>query len=215
MRSLPALVAIAASAMVLPAQAAESGEVFAGLGSTGAEVGYAYKLGSNVGVRAEAQFLNLGRKFEDDDATYDAKLKFSSLGLYADYFFGSVFRVTGGALFGTRKVSGTGVASGGTISINGTSYSAAGESITLDAKFPGVSPYLGLGLGHGQSSAGLGMYFDAGVALGRAKAKLTPSAGLLAAAGQANVDAEQAKLQDDLDKLRAYPVVKIGVTYNF
>ena len=216
MRSSKALFAVAACATALSSvQAAESGEVFAGVGSTGFELGYGYKLGSDIGVRTEAQFLNLGRKFEDDDATYDAKLKFSSLGVYADYFFGSVFRVTGGALFGTRKVTGTGVATGGTITINGTSYPAAGESITLDAKFPGVAPYLGLGLGHGQSSEGLGMYFDAGVALGRAKVKLTPSAGLLAAAGQANVDAEQVKVQDNLDKLRAYPVVKIGVTYNF
>jgi hypothetical protein len=215
MRSSTALIAIAACAMALSAQAAESGEVFAGVGSTGLELGYAYKLGADVGVRADVQFLSLGRDLEKDGASYDAKLKFSTLGVYGDYFFGSVFRVTGGALLGTRKVSGTGVATSGTITINGTTYPAAGESITLDAKFPGVSPYLGLGLGHGQASEGLGMYFDAGVALGRAKAKLTPSAGLLTAAGQANIDAEQAKVQDNLDKLRAYPVVKIGVTYNF
>ena len=215
MRSSKALFAIAACATALSAQAAESGEVFVGVGSTGFELGYAHKLGSDVGLRVDAQFLNLGRTFEKDGATYDAKLKFSTFGVYGDYFLGSVFRLTGGALFGTRKVNGTGVATSGTITINGTSYPAASESITLDAKFPGVSPYLGLGLGHGQASEGVSMYFDAGVALGRAKARLTPSAGLLAAAGQANIDAEQLKVQDNLDKLRAYPVVKIGVTYNF
>jgi hypothetical protein len=215
MRPFLTLLAVAACAMSLSARAAESGEVFAGFGSTGLELGYARKVGADFGLRADAQFLSLGRTLEKDGATYDAKLKFSTLGLYGDYFLGSVFRLTGGALLGTRKVNGTGVATSGTITINGTTYPAAGESIGLDAEFPSVAPYLGLGLGHGQSSAGFGGYFDAGVAFGRAKARLTPSAGLLAAAGQANVDAEQAKVQDNLDKLRAYPVIKIGVTYNF
>lgn len=215
MRRLQSFVALAACSMALACQAGESGEVFVGAGTTGLEVGYAYKLSGALGVRADAQFLSLGRDLEKDGATYDAKLKFSTLGVYADYFLGSAFRLTGGVLLGTRKVSGTGVATSGTITINGTTYPAAGESIGLDAKFPGASPYLGLGFGHGQASEGVGMYFDAGVALGKAKAKLTPSAGLLTAAGQANIDAEQAKVQDNLDKLRAYPVIKLGVSYNF
>lgn len=215
MRPFVAPLAIAASAafVCMPASA---GEVFAGLGTTGVELGYAAKLAPPVGFHVDAEFLNLKRKFEDNGATYDTKLKFSSLGLYGNLFLTDSFRITGGAVMGSRKVAGTGVTTGGTVTINGVSYPvAAGETVTVDAKFPSVSPYLGLGFGHSTASDGLGFYFDLGAVFGRPKAKLTPSAGLLAQAGQANVDAEQAKLQDKMDKLRVYPVVKLGLSFGF
>jgi hypothetical protein len=217
MRSrLTAIVASAAAAItVAVATPARAEELYVGAGTTGFELGAAIKLAPHAGLRIDAEFLNLGRTFERDGATYDAKLKFANLGVYGDVFVTDSFRLVGGLLLGSRKVSGVGVATGGTYTINGTTYPAAGESMTLDAKFPSASPYFGIGFGHSQSAPGLGLYFDAGVAFGRAKVKLTPSAGLLAAAGQANIDAEQARMQDDLDKLRAYPVVKFGLNYAF
>ena len=214
MRSLCTVIAASACAAFI-ATPAVANEVYAGLGTTGFEVGLAFKVTPHAGLRVDAEFLNLSRTFEKDGATYDTKLKFSNLGLYGDFFLGDSFRLVTGALVGTRKVTGTGVATSGTYTINGVAYPAAGESVAIDAKFPSVSPYLGIGFGHSQSSAGLGMYFDAGVAFGRPKAKLTPSAGLLAAAGQANIDAEQAKLQDNMNRLRAYPAIKLGLKYGF
>jgi hypothetical protein len=118
-------------------------------------------------------------------------------------------------LIGTRKLEGTGRASGGTITINGVAYSAAGESIALDARFPTVSPYLGVGWGHKQADKGAGFYADLGTAIGRPKVKLTATPGLVAAAGQSNIDAEQQAAQDKADKLRFYPVVKVGFGYTF
>jgi hypothetical protein len=195
---------------------AVAGEVFAGVGTTGVEVGYAAKLASNAGLHVDAEFLSLKRKFNDNGATYDTKLKFTVLGLYGDLFLNDNFRLSGGLVVGDRKVTGTGVSQGGSITINGISYTvAAGETIGVDAKFPSVSPYLGLGYGHGQASEGLGFYFDAGAVFGRPKLKLTPSAGVLAVATQDQVDAEQAHLQEKMNKLRAYPAIKLGLTYGF
>jgi hypothetical protein len=209
----PLAIAACATSVCLPASA---GEVFAGLGTTGVELGFAAKLAPAAGFHVDAEFLSLKRKFDDNGATYDTKLKFSNLGLYGNLFLTDSFRITGGAVMGSRKVTGTGVTTGGTVTINGVSYPvAAGESVTVDAKFPSVSPYLGLGFGHSASSDGLGFYFDLGAVFGRPKAKLTPSANLLAQAGQANVDAEQAKLQEKMDKLRVYPVIKLGLSFGF
>jgi hypothetical protein len=209
----PLAIAVCAASVGMPASA---GDVFVGLGTTGVELGYATKLAPGAGLHVDAEFLSLKRKFEDNGATYDTQLKFSNLGLYGNLFLTDSFRFTGGLVAGSRKVSGTGVTSGGTITINGVSYPvAAGESVTVEAKFPSVSPYLGLGFGHSASSDGLGFYFDLGAVFGRPKAKLTPSAGLLAQAGQGNVDAEQAKLQEKMDKLRVYPVVKLGLSFGF
>lgn len=199
----------------LCAAPARATEVFAGLGTTGLEVGIAERVGGATGLRLGAEFLDLGRDFDRNGATYDAKLKFSSLGLYGDYFLAGGFRVTAGALFGSRKISGNAVASNGTITINGTTYPAAGESVAARAKFPSAAPYIGLGYGHHQASAGINFYFDLGVVIGKADAKISPSAGILAAAGQANIDAEQANLQKSIDKLKVYPALKLGFGYRF
>jgi hypothetical protein len=197
----------------VPARAAD---VYVGVGSTGVELGYALKLAPSTGLHVDAEFLNLKRSFEDNGATYDTRLKFAAAGVYGDLFLTDSFRFTGGAVIGSRKITGTGVSSGGTITVNGVGYMvAAGETVTVDAKFPSVAPYLGLGFGHGGTGEGLGFYCDFGAVFGKPKVKLTPSAGLLALAGQANVDAEQAKLQDKMNKLRAYPVIKLGLSYGF
>jgi hypothetical protein len=204
-----------AGAAIFCATPTRATEVFAGLGTTGLEVGVAERLGGSTGLRLSAEFLDLGRDFERNGATYDTTLKFTSLGLYGDYFLAGGLRVTAGALFGSRKVSGNAVASNGTITINGTSYPAAGESVAAEAKFPSAAPYIGLGYGHHQPSAGLNFYVDLGVVVGKADAKISPSAGIVAAAGQANIDAEQANLQKSIDKLKVYPVLKLGFGYKF
>ncbi len=209
----PLAAAACAATVCLPAHA---GEMFAGIGTTGVELGFAAKLGASTGIHVDGEFLNYKRSWNNDGNNYDTQFKFRSLGLYGNYFLTERFRLTAGVLAGSRKVTGTGVSSGGTVTINGVSYNvAAGDSLTVDAKFPSVSPYLGLGFGHADNGPGVGFYFDVGAVFGKPKVKLTPSANVLAQAGQANVDAEQAKLQDKMDKLRAYPAIKLGLSIGF
>ncbi len=205
---------LVAGALLAPR--AHATEVFGGLGSTGLEVGVAERVGGRAGMRLSAEFLKLNRDFETDGATYDTRLKFSSLGIYGDYFVtGGGFRLSAGAVIGTRKVSGNAVPTNGSLTINGSSYPANGESVGADAKFPSAAPYLGIGYGHHQPTKGSGFYIDLGVVIGKADARLLPSAGVVAAAGQANIDAEQRKLQDSVDKLKAYPVLKFGFSFAF
>lgn len=207
--------AASAFGLLLCAPSAHALEAFAGLGTTGLEVGLAERAGGSAGLRMSAEFLDIGRDFERNGATYDTRLKFSSLGLYGDYFVAGGFRLSAGAVLGTRKASGNAVATNGTITINGTTYPAAGESVFAEAKFRSAAPYVGIGWGHHQSSPGMSFYADLGVVIGKADAKLTPSAGILAAAGAANVAAEQANLQESVDKLKVYPALKIGFGYKF
>jgi hypothetical protein len=56
------------------------------------------------------------------------------------------------------------------------------------------------------------MFCDAGVAFGRPHVDFDVPANIVAEAGQENVNAEEKSLQDKADKLRFYPVVKVGVT---
>ncbi|WP_341891143.1 hypothetical protein [Variovorax sp. YR752] len=201
--------------LALAPRPADAVELFGGIGTTGLEIGVGERVGPNTGLRLSGEFLDLSRDFERNGASYDTKLKFSTLAVYGDYFLGDRFRLTAGAQFGTRKASGNAVASNGTITINGVTYPAAGESVDAEAKFPSTTPYLGIGWGHAQTGQGLSFYVDAGVLVGKADAKITPSAGLLAAAGQANIDAEQRNLQESVDKLKLFPAVKFGIGYKF
>ncbi|PRP68483.1 hypothetical protein BUE93_22030 [Chromobacterium amazonense] len=194
-------------------------EVYTAVGTTGFVLGASKEFSENLTARIEGNYLNYGRNFDSSDVKYDAKIKMSSLGLYADYFpFGSSssgFRLTAGAMIGKDKVTGNGVAnSNGTFTINGTEYSAAGESINVEAKFPNVRPYAGIGYGH-TISKGFGFIADLGVAYGKASVNLNASQGLVNAAGQANIDAERNSAQDTLNKYKFYPVAKVGFAYTF
>ena len=51
--------------------------------------------------------------------------------------------------------------------------------------------------------------------MGRPDVRLSPSASLAAKINPSDLAAEQASAQDKANRLRAYPVVKIGVAYAF
>jgi hypothetical protein len=216
MPRLPSAPLIAtAIAFALAPAAARSAEVYGGIGTTGGEIGVAQTLAGSLALRLDANALSYSTHFSTSGIDYDAKLKATNAGAYLDYFLVSSVRVTGGALIGSRKFHGTATGLGSTISLNGVSYPvAAGDALDFDAKFPTLTPYLGLGFGH-QPGAGLGLYADAGVAYGRPKVTLSPSASLAAKVSATDLAGEQASVQDKADRYRAYPVLKIGLTYGF
>lgn len=208
---------IVLAALAIASGTAMAGEVYTGVGTIGINLGYAQALTEHIGVRGEYNTLNYDRDFNTSDVDYNGKLKFNSAGFYADYFpfAGHGLRLSAGALVGSNKVTAEGKAKNGNFTVNGQNYSAAGQSVNATAKFPDVQPYVGIGYGFSPNKAGFGLYADMGVAYGKPKATLTVSQGLLAQAGQANVDAERQKLQDELDKLKFYPVVNVGISYQF
>jgi hypothetical protein len=59
------------------------------------------------------------------------------------------------------------------------------------------------------------MFVDAGVAYGKPRVDFDVPADIVAEAGQANINAEEQSLQNTADRLRFYPIVKVGVTYHF
>lgn len=215
MHSLPFTLAIA-SALALAAPAAGAVEAYAGVGTTGVEVGIAQPLAGPFSVRVDIDWLHASHHFTTSDIDYDARLKASNAGAYLDLFVLGGLRLTGGALIGDRKVHGVARSMGGTITLNGVVYPvSASDTLTFDADFPNVTPYLGIGYGHRGNAPGWRLYADAGVAWGRPDVRLSPSASLAAKASPSDIAGEQARAQDQADKLRAYPVVKVGLIYSF
>ena len=203
-------------ALLLAPVTARGAELYGGVGTTGAELGVAQKVSESMAIRLEADALSYRTHFSTNGIEYAAKLKATNAGLYADAFVLGALRLTGGALVGSRKYHGTANSLGSSVTINGVSYPvAAGDTLDFDAKFPSVTPYLGLGYGHRRAGTGLQVYADAGVAYGRPKVTLSPSASLAAKVSSGDLAAEQSSVQQKADRYRVYPVLKVGLSVAF
>lgn len=197
---------------------AQAHEIYGGVGTDGVGIGYAYSVTSFANVRAEFDGFSVSHSFTSGDVNYDAKLNLYHGGLFVDLFPAPSivpFHVTAGVLLGGDNIDADANPMSGTYTINGVTVNANGETIHAKAKFPTARPYVGFGFGHSPQSKGLSAFFDAGVAFGRPHVDYDVPSDIVAAAGQANVNAEEASLQDKVDRLRVYPIVKVGVTYRF
>lgn len=213
-----ALTAAMAALAIVAAPAAHAHEIYANVGTEGGGVGYGYSINSFVNVRGEFDGMSFSHSFDADDVHYDGKVNLYHGGLYADVFPVSAiagFRVTAGLLVGGDNISADATSMDGTYTINGVTVPTNGETIHAKAKFPAVRPYLGIGFGHNPMNRGLSMFFDAGVAFGKPSLAYDVPADIAAAAGAQNVAAEEASLQDKLNKVKFYPIVKIGLSYHF
>jgi hypothetical protein len=194
---------------------ANAAEIYSQIGTEGIGLGAGTALNDSVGLRAEFNYGSLNHDFTVSEIDYDAKVKPKAAGVYGDWFPTlSAFRLTAGLNFNKSRVNATGT-SDTTLTINGQQYSAAGEAVYATIKWPSVMPYVGVGFGHGAAEKGWGLFADIGVMVGKPKASLSASPGLLAQVSSDQLEAERRKLQDKADDFRVYPVLKIGVSYAF
>lgn len=214
---IPSLLA-AASLPGLHAQGAfaHSTGIYAIAGTSGAGLGITQKLADFWTVRGEYSTYSLSRSFTADNIDYDGTFKLRSAALYADFRpFAGAFRITGGVSFLTPKVDATATSSG-TYTINGHSYSAAGEYIKGTVKYPSAMPYLGIGWGlRPDGKSGLLVGFDLGAFIGSPTTTMTYSPGLVSAVPQADRDSQEQSFKDKVAKVSFFPVVKLGVGYAF
>lgn len=205
-KTIAAVLAISAAAL---AGTASAQTVYGQVGTTGFTLGYAEHLNNYVNVRADASFFNYSRDIKAGNVEYSGKLKFTNVGLYADYFPVGQFRLTGGLLIGDDKVSARGTAGAG-------NDIPEGEWVDAALKTKKVRPYLGLGWGLGkQAGKGLSFTADVGVAYGRFTTDYNVSAGLADYWGNDRVQEERRDLDRKVNDLKWYPVVRLGVSYKF
>ena len=207
-----------AAAFALRAAPARAGtahnEIYAGIGTTGATLGYGYAFGDHTAVRIEGNFLSYSHSIHFDSSRYEGRLKFRTLGLYYDFFPLGPLRLTGGVLIGSNKFEGSEAVTNGTVNINGQRYDASGQWVRSSIDFKSTAPYLGIGWGH-HPGFGPGFYSDVGFIYGRPSATIAVSDGLRQAAGDRNIAAEQAALQRQADHLRFFPVLRVGLDFHW
>jgi hypothetical protein len=217
MKSL--VIALVTGLAALSGPLAHADEMYGQIGTEGVGIGYGHPLGTRFNVRGDFNGFSFSHSFNSGDLHYDGTATLLHAGLYADFFPApSVvpFRLTAGLLVGDDHVDATATSMSGSYRINGVEYSTLGQDIHAKATFPAVRPYLGIGFGHSPvGKKGISMFFDAGVAYGRPHVDFDVPADIVAEAGEANVAAEQQSLQNTADRLRFYPIVKVGISYRF
>ncbi len=220
-RSTRILLCLLAAAAGMGSAHAQS--VGARIGTTGfsAEAGYGFT--DYLAVRGSYGAGRFNYNFTESDIRYETKVK-PSIGIVTldVHPFGGWFRVSGGLGFNNTKVDGTADTASGTLTINGTVYNTSEVgSVQGRISFDKTSPYLGIGWGAPAKSNG-GFYFtsDFGVIFSKATGTVTgtcaPSLPAnTCAALQADLDAEALQFRHEVEKVKYYPVVTLGVGYRF
>lgn len=212
---------VATAVLALPAIAAAEGFNVSARASTlglGADVGYAFNDYLNVRVG----FNNYTRDYEttEDDIDYDFDLELDSKTVMIDFHpFGGSFRLTAGMLDNNNELNGQAV-SAGDYEIGGATYTSA-EIGTLysNVKLGESNPlYVGLGFAQALGESDWGFTFDVGmVMMGKPVLTLTPEGGTLVSDPnfQADLEEEEQAAQADLDDFENYPVIALGLTFQF
>ena len=190
-------------------------------GTPGFGVEVSKLLMGHVGVRVGANYFKFNKTRTQSNVTYDATLKMESFSALIDLFPGNrgSFHFTGGLMTDPAKVNGTGKPNtSGSFTINGNSYTTAQVgTLTAEVKYPGVSPYVGIGFGTpARSGAALGFLFDLGATIGKATVALDATGAASNPSLAADLKAQQAKTQADVQKFaKIYPVISFGIAYRF
>jgi hypothetical protein len=206
------------------------------LSSLGVGIQAATAVTHSSNIRAGFNFFNYSDDFSKDGINYSAKLKLRSAQLTFDQYIKGGFHISPGVLLydGNAGSANAAVPAGQTFSLSNTTYyssqsnpiSGAG-SLALNKAAPMILVGFGNMLPRNQRHFGLN--FDLGVVFqGTPKATLNlgGSACLISAqvgclnAGtdptvQANVQAEQTKLNNSLNPFKYYPVVALTFSYKF
>jgi hypothetical protein len=178
-------------------------------------------LNARVGVNG----FSLGRDIEETDLTYEGDLNLLNVTTGLDYypFKQSGFHLSGGLTFGNNNIKGT-ATNNDTIDLGGQTFTAD-ELGTVDAEVDitnDVAPFLGIGWGNPVAEGkGLGFWLNAGVVFGGSpEVTVTPNPSVnVPDEFQDELDRaardEAQDIEDDINFIEVYPVLSLGLSYQF
>lgn len=190
--------------------------VYAVGGTGGVGGGLGYHFNDVLTLRGELAGFSYSDTTDQDGISYHGDLKLSTKAVYLDVHpFSGTFRLTVGLDSGRTKFGGTAVGAGGTIDVNGTSYTyGPGDWITAEVRYPATMPYVGIGWG--LNRGGMNVGFDLGVNVGHADLAMDRSASLGLIPGfDADFSAQRDKYAADVNDLKVFPIIKLSVGYSF
>jgi len=187
-----------------------------GTGSTlGLGGEFSTKLATDINARVGINKLDYDFDEEDiDGVEYDFGVKLSSLSALVDWHvFDDSFHLTGGFISMNNKVE-LDARPTQSETIGDTTYTPAQiGTLSGDVEIDGLSPYLGIGWGNPfAGNRRWGFTFDIGVAFTDSPDVSLTSTGVVS---QLDLSKEIKDIEDDLDSLRFYPVIQLGLFFRF
>lgn len=180
-------------------------------------LGLASEINTRLGLNMFSYEPDVGDDEEDEGPEdIEVELDWQTIPILLDWHpWAENFRFSLGAVVNNNEVVLT-ADIGEEVEINDRSYviSDLQGKVTFDP----VAPYLGIGWGNARRAGPVKFAFDLGVMFqGAPQVELTATA---ASAGQqtqlqADLDAEKAELEDDLDAFTMYPVISFGISFVF
>jgi hypothetical protein len=201
----------------------------------GAGIEVATPLAGKLNLRGGFNILRFSRPITDSGIHYVGQLHFQSAEAHLDWFPFWGFHISPGLLFynGNELQATASVPAGQTFTVGGTTYeSDQATPVTGTGKldFVKVSPSIMLGVGNlvPRNGRHFSFLFEAGAAYqGSARVALNLAGSVCDTSGsncravssdptvQSNIQAQQVKIQHDINPYRFFPVVSFGVGFNF
>ncbi len=192
-------------------------------------------LARKFNVRGGFNMMRYNQGITNSGIHYDAQLRFQSAEAHLDWFPIWGFHVSPGILLynGNQITGAASVPGGQTFNVGGTAYeSDIADPVTGAAKldFVKVSPSIMVGIGNliPRNGRHYSFLFEVGGAYqGSARVALNLAGNVCDTTGancqtissdptvQANIAAQQVKIQNDVNPYRFYPVISLGVGFNF
>jgi hypothetical protein len=183
-------------------------------------------------LRAGFNMFRYSRPITNDGIQYQGSLRFQSVEAHLDYYFlGPVHVSPGVLLYNGNQVTATAVVPAGqSFSLGGTPYQSGGVNGSGLVDFVRVSPTVMLGIGTlvPRNGRHFGYMAEIGAAyMGPANVVLNMTGSVCDPTGvncrtiasdptvQANILAQQNKIQNDIYPYRFYPILSVGVGYRF
>lgn len=201
----------------------------------GAGIEVATPLTRKFNVRGGFNMMRLNHTFTNNGIQYNGQLQFQSAEAHLDWFPIGGIHVSPGLLFynGNQITANATVPGGQDFSVGGTSYQS--DSVTPVAgtgklNFMKTAPSLMVGVGNliPRNGRHYSFMFEVGAVYeGSARVALNLTGNVCDTSGlncrsisgdstvQANVQAQQVKIQHDVNPYRFFPVVSLGVGFNF
>jgi len=191
-------------------------------------------LAEKFNVRGGFNMFRFSRSITNDGIPYTGQLQFQSAEAHLDWFpFWGIHVSPGLLLYNGNQLTATAAVPGGnTFSVGGTSYESDPlNPVTGTGKlnFMKVAPSIMFGVGNliPRSGRHYSFLFEVGaVYQGSARVALNLAGNVCQTDGsncvptsdptvQANIQAQQTKIQNDINPYRFFPVISLGVGFNF
>ncbi len=208
--------------VIMPLSGWAEGNVAAGLKAgtlgIGPEIGFAFS--KYVGARIGFNYLPFSYSGEKGDVEYDLDLNLQNVFAILDVHpFKNALRLSGGLFYNGNSLDAKGKPSSGTFTIGDHKYPAAlVGNLKGDIDFNDFAPYCGLGI---DTTFGKERDFGLSLELG-VLYQGSPNVSLTSDGPLSNdriflndLAKEEAKLKDDLENFKFYPVISVGITYRF